>query len=508
MQFFGIWPRGPFRPLSQLLPLLLLILSVLLTVLFPVESITITTVYAGKKKFKSYSLGIKFLPTLVKVKPNRLALSFRQSRYIRPPKFKIEGSIPFKIPTIIMERPDPNAKPQIININKTIKLGVDKDQSDGGDYKAAGTNEQKQMQEAPSEEMYSSQSSPDHQQHEPLLDGHGEQLPQTEPGHMPFFPPSMPHFLPPSFPMVPPMMPLFGPNMPNSLSSFTNHDLMSAQAFPLDQFKARSHTRTKRSLNLKEPYHHYLNPFPQFRSHASPSPQMEPLHRPFGFPQYAPVRGPFPPPRSLYMAQRPMWPLPWQSGSMEKQDLNSPEQQQFVMNEAAPIEPVASSVVTHEESLVEPKDQRSIVPMKINIGEHYNPNQVYMDESIMPNLEDVPLIDPVSLGEPIVEESMNHEQYYHKPAYKEKDTGPDDFRVDFNFSGVHGGPLVPLGTGDDIEQFYRHLKKFEGNNLPVGLPPEQISKYYRAHTFTNGIHAYKVTPVKVIKAKLIKALFG
>jgi len=194
---------------------------------------------------------------------------------------------------------------------------------------------------------------------------------------------------------------------------------------------------------------------------------------------------------------------------MAKQDI-SPEMHQFVMNQAnIPIEQAIAPVAMQEEIILDPKDQRSLVPMKINIGEHYNPNQVYMDESIMPNLEDAPLIDPAAMGnvgEPTGQESIS-QQYYDKP-HKEKDAGPDDIRVSFSFSGVHGGPLVPLGTGDNIEQYYRNLKKFEGNNLPVGLPPEQLSKYYRAHTFTNGIRVYRVTPGKVVRAKLIKALFG
>lgn len=197
----------------------------------------------------------------------------------------------------------------------------------------------------------------------------------------------------------------------------------------------------------------------------------------------------------------------------------APEAQQFVLNEV----PVDSSVsfvqqpqlnqqMTIEPSPGEANAQGNLMPMKINIGEHYNPNAAYVDESIIHSLEDAPLIE----GAPPLEQQLGEESSYQGRYQKMpggygggyKDTGPDDFRVDFSFSGVHGGPLVPLGTGDNIEQYYKALKRFKGNNLPVGLPPEQLYRYYRAHTFTDGIKIYRVRPSKVVKAKLIKALFG
>ena len=131
-----------------------------------------------------------------------------------------------------------------------------------------------------------------------------------------------------------------------------------------------------------------------------------------------------------------------------------------------------------------------------------------MDENIMPNMEDAPLIDSPAINN--LEEPVGQESSYQPSSYKpgQKDAGPDDFRVDFSFSGVHGGKKVPLGTGDNIEQYYKRLKHFNGNNIPVGLPPEQLYKYYQAHTFTDGIRVYRMTPAKVIRSKLLKAILG
>lgn len=205
----------------------------------------------------------------------------------------------------------------------------------------------------------------------------------------------------------------------------------------------------------------------------------------------------------------------------EKQDNIAPEAQQFVINEV-PVDAGFSSgsalpyVQQQQQQMIidqspETYGQGNLMPLKINIGEHYNPNAAYIDESIIPSLEDAPLVEGASpLEQQLGEESSYQGQYQKMPGYGGgyKNTGPDDFRVDFSFSGVHGGPLVPLGTGDNIEQYYKALKKFKGNNLPVGLPPEQLYRYYRAHTFTDGIRIYRVKPSKVVKAKLIKAIFG
>ncbi len=172
-----------------------------------------------------------------------------------------------------------------------------------------------------------------------------------------------------------------------------------------------------------------------------------------------------------------------------------------------------------QKEVVNQQQQQQPQPMKINIGEHYNPNAVYMDESIIPSMEDAPLITetmategaPLEGAESSMGEESSYQSQYQKPyslGYTKDNGGPDDFRVNFSFSGVHGGPLVPLGTGDNIEQYYKALKKFKGNNLPVGLPPEQLYRYYRAHTFTDGIRVYRLGPTKIVKSKLLKAILG
>ncbi|CAG2173961.1 unnamed protein product, partial [Oppiella nova] len=90
----------------------------LLIVFVPtVTSLIISSVYAGKKKFKTISFGHPFLPAIVKVQPNKFHLTFRQNKYLRTPQFKIEGTIPLKAPTVVKEILQPDPYPKVTEYN-------------------------------------------------------------------------------------------------------------------------------------------------------------------------------------------------------------------------------------------------------------------------------------------------------------------------------------------------------------------------------------------------------
>ena len=521
----GRWHNRSVR--SVVIAVLTVMFIIVSSLTPPTKSITITTVYAGKKKFKSFNLGIPFLPTLVKVKPNKLSLSFRKSRYIRPPKFKIEGSIPLKVPTILIKKPDPYEyeNMEVININKDIKLGREYDQ---GNY--ASSTDQEPVK-APLKESQSENVSYENQQPTKVIESMSSEsivLPPSSPPLLPFTVVPFDSTGNPPVPMMPPLLPLMFENT-IPMPSMQLYGTAKSEQLPNDYLEAsRVHSRIKRSLNINEPYHHHLNRIPNSPS-TTPilptSPEtmksfLRPSRFPYGFfPQIHPAHSSFVlSPSNIYIPYPSMFrrPFPYQFGPVAKQD-NPSETPQLMLLPDANIAQIQSlqlnTQASKEPAIVSGKkenQQRSLLPMKINIGEHYNPNIVYMDENIMPNLEDISVIDSINGNN--IEEPISMESSYNQKNYKElskpKDSGPDDFRISFSVSGVHGGKLVPLGTGDNIEQFYRQLKKFKGNNMPVGLPPDQLYKYYKAHTFTNGIKVYKMTSAKVIKAKLLKALFG
>ncbi|KAJ6221129.1 hypothetical protein RDWZM_006941 [Blomia tropicalis] len=597
----------------------------------PIDSITITTVYAGKKKFKTYNLGIPFLPTMVKVLPNKFNLAFRSSRYIRPPKFKVEGSIPLKVPTIIMEKPPPYQKEEIININKVINL-AGSDSSDNGyngggggggggeQYAAASSNQiNEPVQESSTDggkiseiqDMNPSDSFANYQSISPsspppgMIPSPPEMIPPPPQGMIPPSPPGMippptPGMIPPSSEMIPPppqgmippppppgmipppssgMMPFdmnsfplsshflpIHPYMSNPFDTMPNWTPPSETVTIVDEFLNRKSSepssqsekiRTKRSLNLVEPYHHHLR-----NGHTSSSSRsrsrsyvpskvkydsmVSPIHSSsspyhFAYPGSMPIHSPFQPmPTQSYFVPSPMLfpPIHYQRNDIAKRNQNvEPESEISALSsephvsvikpsipETIPIqsEPMMVSTLSPEETIIPSQRIPSSVPMKINIGEHYNPNMVYMDETMIPNLEDAPLLEsgnvPSLMNAPTVSTiptetiAMESNQYpgYEQQSYeKPYDTGPDDFRITLNLSGVHGGKKLPYGTGRRIERFYEHLKKYEGNTIPVGLPPDQVAKFYSAHTFTNGMYVYKKSSARFIKpAKLLKLLLG
>ncbi|OTF75786.1 hypothetical protein BLA29_007894, partial [Euroglyphus maynei] len=116
--------------------------------------ITITKILAGKKKFKTYSLGLPFIPTLVKVKPNKLHLTIRQNQYIRPKKFKMDGSLPLKVPTILMAKRNPyDPPPKDVEINADISLGSGKYGKTKSDYSSSSAASEPIIESIPQQQQ-------------------------------------------------------------------------------------------------------------------------------------------------------------------------------------------------------------------------------------------------------------------------------------------------------------------------------------------------------------------
>lgn len=89
------------------LPLVALILSSI--IIEKTNSLIITSVIAGDKKFKTISFDSKFMKPLTFEKDLPFPTQFRSHRTIRPPKFDIDINIPIKLPLedeYIYEKPE------------------------------------------------------------------------------------------------------------------------------------------------------------------------------------------------------------------------------------------------------------------------------------------------------------------------------------------------------------------------------------------------------------------
>ncbi|KAH9522235.1 hypothetical protein DERF_005826 [Dermatophagoides farinae] len=544
--------------------------------------ITITKILAGKKKFKTYSLGISFLPTLVKVKPNKLHLTIRQNQYIRPKKFKMDGSLPLKVPTILMAKRNPYAEPpKDVVINADIALGPEK------------------YSKKPSY-GYASSSAAAASEPEPII----ETIPSSQPQQ-----PLPPLEIPIPFPMEnpPPTSIQFDdnigqPRLPppidsneqklllqhaaesnQQVSGYDQNELMLApppaplppppvlrplpSKFPMEiphlplpkeyKFQGMSKQSSKdkpleirRSSNLPEPYHHHLinrqesessllppPPPPMFfppPPHLPPPLLMAPIHQPPMF-QHAPVSpstirripwGPRRPDQHMFHDSSPV--------SSASQPQSSISRQMAI--ELTDVTSIDDPIGSTNQQQIE-KEHR---PMKINIGEHYDPNMIYVDEQTIPSQSQIDELtnNPVPMhdedmdddsfgsnpvGQPtkgfipelitgddlsdtaMAESSIQYvkkyggkNKYYKKKKYG--NDGPDDFRIEFNLSGPHGGPMVPYGYGDDQDQLNKQLNQIQ-QYIPVGPHAKSIYNYYLRHTFTEPIRTWPYSYARVKKLK-------
>lgn len=369
------------------------------------SAITITKIFAGKKKFKTYSLGLSFLPTLVKVKPNRFHFTVRQNQYIRPAKFKMDGSLPLKIPTIVMPKRDPYAPVQDIELNADLSIGAD-------NYKKSKT-------------YYSAASN---------------------------------------------VQPIMVDNSP----AMSNTQLQVSESQQVNQFGA------------------VVQANPYIQSESSTPTISVPLSLPL---------------MNNNVKRSSNFHVPWKSVMALKRTAINDRQLSLDLTEMGTTDEIPAQ---HQ-------------PMKINIGEHYDPNMIYVDEQLsseepimaMNNQQisrtPLPQIDPngdddnedmdISDMDSAMAESVGYySKYYDKKKYK--NDGPDDIRVEFSLTGPHGGPKVPYGFADDQDRFNKQLNKFQ-QSIPMGRYGRKIYNYYLRNTYRLPVRVVPHVHTKVKKAKLL-----
>lgn len=371
------------------------------------SAITITKIFAGKKKFKTYSLGLSFLPTLVKIKPNRFHFTVRQNQYIRPAKFKMDGSLPLKIPTIVMPKRNPYTPVQDIELNADLSIGAD-------NYKA-------------SKKYHSAESN-------------------------------------------------IQPIITNNLPVMSNTQLQVSESQQVNQ----------------------LGTTVQTTSYVQSDASTQSLSVPVSMPVL--VNNNVKRSSNIHLLSKPI--MPFKRSAIDDRQLS------LDLTELATDEIPAQ----HQ-------------PMKINIGEHYDPNMIYVDEQLssdepimamnnqqisrapLPQIDyddddddDNEDMDTSNMDSSMAESVRNYAKYYDKKKYK--NDGPDDIRVEFSLTGPHGGPKVPYGFADDQDRFNKKLNKFQ-QSIPMGVHGRKMYNYYLRNTYRLPL---KVVPNFYTKTKKVKSI--
>lgn len=420
----------------------------LLCLLFVVPAVSpliISSVYAGRKKFKTFSFDTPLLPSIVKVEPNKLHLTFRQNKYLKTPNFKIEGTIPLKAPTIVRElmKVDPT-NPKVTSINF-------------GDLDAIPeANQHVTYDDTINQPVFVEPP-------KPLLSVGAHWKPMSE--------------SPTEFGRVLPRNPFpshhlsrresqnfFNRFDPNATPNFANHNL---------DFQTSNHPSSgaqyqymQTSPNL---YGNYFNSnsghrqpsYPIQSSAAQDSIASMPFSPQFPTPQHTISSQAYPP--------SDMTASPSSYGPPKFESAFNPSNHQS--NKWIPIEssPSPSSPI--------PVTSHFNAQKKLNIGEHYNPSASYLSEKMV-----------------------------EKPTYDPEEAEPDEGSISFSISGPHGGEEVPVGYGEKVKAMHDELKEHP-EHLPPGLNAEQLSKYYSHHTFTDALksnYGFKPAfgPLGFLKSKL------
>ena len=424
-----------------------------------VSSLIISSVYAGKKKFKTVSFDTPLLPSIVKVEPNKLHLTFRQNKYMKTPNFKIEGTIPLKAPTIVRELMNPlmmNPYPEVTNVNI-------------GDLDAIPeANQHVTYDDTIGQPVFAEPPKPlltlgaTWKPKEPMEIGrvvaqsryptHHIARRETEEFHNRFDmrPNTRPNFESQNFDYQPTVgrgpQHQYMQGSPSYYGNYYNPNIGDQQSGPaLDSTASMQSMQSMQSM-----------------------PSMPSTIYPFQYPQSQFNAGP-----QLYHSNSDMTASPSSYGPPKYENLFKASNHQS--NKWIPIQ--SSPAPAIPQALHSNFNSNFNVNKKLNIGEHYNPSASYVSEKMV-----------------------------EKPTYDPDEAEPDEGSINFSISGPHGGEEVPVGYGEKVKAMHEELKDHP-EHLPPGLSAEQLSKYYSQHTFTDALkssYGYKPAfgPLGFLKSKL------
>jgi hypothetical protein len=437
----------------------------LIVLLVPtVSSLIISSVYAGKKKYKTFSFGSPLLPAIVKVQPHRFHLTFRQSKYLKTPQFHIEGTLPLKAPTIIKEiiKPDPNPEVVEYNIGNVDANRVEATYAESNNYQTIAPYVREPPPLLPSTQLPSLPMIPPINEqrfvNKPIVPNpnnynlHYPMKRSADDYHNQFHSnPQNPYFrenYDQNFPMSQPNnYPVYNDNNPQQY-----HPPQNGQRF-FSPNNLRNYNNPNVGIN---PYNNYNMPHNQHSNNNYHNYHNNPVIHSSSS-SFAPQKY-----HKVFVSSDPKntgW-IPITNGHNNyypppPNNLNSGHSSNKV-----------TMVLPNYGNAVGPSDE------KINIGEHYNPSASYVDEHAV-----------------------------EKPTYD-----PDEGSISFSISGPHGGEKVPIGYEDKVKEHQEQLKKYP-DHLPPGLDIPQLTKYYHHHTFTDNLKddygfVGAVGPFSFLKSKL------
>lgn len=491
-------------------------------VIIPATSaLIITSVLAGKKKYKSYSFDTPLIPPLVKVEKNPFHMTFRTSRTMRMPEFKIEGELPLKAPHIIRELPkyghgygkpggmqgaysnpqesfiDANGRripgellykePEVIELNPQIHIG-------------GGKINRKMSHSSPFHDFYTPSLSNrfpnifsfrQNLRHFPL--GAKHLHPQASVPHITGL---MPQQFPPRH-----VAPLLPPNPPVSQSYF--------------------HQGPPQSNNPPPQNPQYQRPFPPtFKlEHAERAPNHQQQQNWQQNVQPYQHQSNYQPQQSHFQQNNHEIP----PNSQELQEQYVPEQISKENEVKTIYRKVPVSEQTQKWIPIEPKakwtpvikqQQYNTVPRHFENyqnyqPEYYQPNQGGYDNretyqesnsdnnfATTENENDYLASDSKSYGDINTSEQSYNQPSYSQQSYQPSDEPkePQDGLITFSISGPHGGEPAPIGYHKDAKQYQEQLKHYP-DRLPPSLSVAELQRYYKHHTFTDNLqddYGYRV----------------
>lgn len=447
-----------------------------------VNSLIITSVMAGDKKYKSYSFESKFIPPFVKVEPNKLHMTFHKTKNLRMPEFQIEGNLPLRIPTVLKED------------QRMQAYAYPEDNYNDNGYAASNPQPQTAPVNMNGQQFQQPQTAPiningqfQRPQNVPI-NINGQQFQKINQDQQQQQEGNPPNFVVPQEFL--PLQPNLDHNSPVPLS------IEKQRIRKIGLFNKRQEFNPQfQSFNMQQPKvqigQYYLpiqiNPsmIRQFQmaphlmenGRIKPSMNKQPpkIEQPkFEQPKYEKVIINSPPEKN-----KNTWiPIVDSNRNVNMNYPNNNYQQNYQNEQNNNYNPINNYQTNN---LQQPNDMEfssSENPQKkINIGEYVHGNQ---------RPEEVPEESESQESEqsaPSAQESHNYQQ-----AVK-YDNEPGDGSISFTISGPHGGQPAPPYYHQNLRDYEEQAKNYP-DRMPQGLSPESLYRYYTDHTFTNVLKDY------------------
>ena len=444
------------------------------------NSLIITSVMAGDKKYKSYSFESKFIPPFVKVEPNKFHMAFHKTKNLRMPEFQIEGNLPLRIPTVLKEEqrmkayvnpgdsysdnsyaasnPEPQTAP--INMNgqfqqlQNVPININ-----GQQFQKINQDQQQQESNPPSfvvpQEFLPLQSNLNSPVPLPIENQQIRKMGLFNKRQE--FNPQFQSF------MQPPKVQIGQYYLPIQINpSMIRQFQMASHLMENGRIKP---SMNKQPLKIEQPKFEQ----PKFEQPKFEQPKFE--QPKFEQPKYEKVIINSPPEKNTWI------PI---VDSNRNANMNYPNNnyQQNYQNEQNNNYNPTNNYQTN--NLQQPNDMEfssnETPQKKINIGEY-----VHRDQRPQEVPEDSEEAQESQESEQSASSAQESQNYQQSVKY---DNEPGDGSISFTITGPHGGQPAPPYYHQNLRDYEEQAKNYP-DRMPQGLSPESLYRYYTDHTFTN-----------------------